>query len=386
MTNKSPNPRLLELHIEGFKSIKDQTIPLQPLTVLIGANGAGKSNLVGFVSMLSRMLTGGLQEWIKSQAGANNILHFGANRTSSLRAKIQFETGKGRNFYEFTLKPNTELGLYVDREVVGFQKSGTENFFEVPLESSQGWESKLANARATSTLPGLTPSQSKTCSVIATMLRECQAYQFHDTTPFSRIRTPSGDHLNRFLHQYGGNLPTWLHRLEHTHPESFTYIEQTISDVFTDFGGFVLEVDPVSRIIPLQWKHKATGDVFAAHHLSDGTIRFIALCSLLLQPIELMPDIVLIDEPELGLHPTALHILAAMAQSVVAQGKQVIMTTQSPNFLSNFTPKDVVVVESEEGRSVFRAMKDREEDLAMWLEKFESLGVLWQMNLLGGQP
>jgi len=377
---------LLELHIEGFKSIKNQTIVLQPLTVLIGANGAGKSNLVGFLAMLSRMLTGGLQEWVKSQAGANNILHFGANRTPVLNAKIQFETGKGRNFYEFSLKANNELGLFVDREVVGFQKTGTENFFQVPLDSNLGWESKLSGIRKASPFPGLTPVQQKTCAVIATLLRECQAYQFHDTTPFSKIRTPSGDHLNRFLHAHGGNLPTWLHRLGHTHPDNLAFIERTIGEVFPDFGGFILEVDPVTHSIPLLWKHRATGEIFAAHHLSDGTIRFIALCSLLLQPIELMPDIVLIDEPELGLHPTALQILAAMAQSAVAQGKQVIMTTQSPSFLSCFTPKDVVVVESENGCSVFRSMKDREEDLAQWLEKFEKLGTLWEMNILGGQP
>lgn len=386
MTETNLNPRLLELHIEGFKSIRDQTIALQPLTVLIGANGAGKSNLIQFISMLSHMQTGNLQRWVAMQGWADQILHFGAKTTPTMKVRIDFQTGSGRNWYGFELSANNNNEFAIWNEKLGFQRKGTDGYFEVDLQNDGGRESYFSIVKPGERVLGLTPTQTKTATVIGGFLRKFQAYQFHDTTPLARIRQSSESHLDRFLASDAGNLATWLYRLQRTHPASFLRIESTVRDVFPDFGGFDLDEDPFNGKIRFQWHHAGRDEIFKASQFSDGTLRFIALCALLLQPFELMPHVVLVDEPELGLHPAALEVFAALAQGIVALGKQVIITTQSPSLLSRFSAENIVVVERESESTVFRSMANRKADLAPWLEKFDSLGQLWEMNLLGGQP
>lgn len=387
MTETNPAPRLLELHIEGFKSIRNQTVALQPLTVLIGANGAGKSNLIQFLSLLSRALTGGLQKWVMFQGGASEVLHFGTKVTEKIRARIEFETGKGRNFYEFALVPTMNDELVFDSERVGFQQKKTDGFYEVDLTPGAGRESAFLDAmdnHGNSRL--LNASQERTVKVIHSLLRECQPYQFHDTTPLARIRQASEPHLDHFLDTNGRNLATWLFRLQRTAPLEFKRIEATVKRVFPDFGSFEIDEDPSNGKIRLGWCHSDHETRFRASHFSDGTLRFIALCALFLQPLDLMPDVILIDEPELGLHPKALTVLAAMMRSVVAQGKQVIVTTQSSSFLSEFDTASVVVVEREGEATVFKPVSDLGIPIEEWLEQYESLGALWEMNLLGGRP
>lgn len=385
-TVKHPNPRLVEIQIEGFKSIRKQTIPLQPLTVLIGANGAGKSNLVQFISLVAHLQTGSLQRWVRLRGGANELLHFGSKNTDAIKARLDFETGSGRNFYSFELSPNTNDEFVIWNEKVGYQQDGSEGYFVVDLPSDAGRESFYSVHKHGEPFQGFSQVQLRTADVIGAFLKEFQSFQFHDTTPEARIRQSSEPHLNRFLGNNGANLAAWLLRLQVTHPNSFAMIEATVRRAFPDFGRFELTEDPLNGKIQFLWQHRRSEGTFRASQFSDGTLRFIALCALFLQPIELMPDVILVDEPELGLHPTALQILSGMAQSVVAQGKQVILTTQSPAFLSTFAPENVVVVERDGECSVFRSMMDKTEELQEWLVNFESLGALWEMNLLGGKP
>jgi predicted ATPase len=117
--------------------------------------------------------------------------------------------------------------------------------------------------------------------------------------------------------------------------------------------------------------------------LSDGTLRFICLTTLLLQPKSLLPDTLLIDEPELGLHPFAINLLADMLQEA-AESKQVIVSTQSVELLNAFQPEDVVVVQREEDASVFKRLDKAA--LSDWLADDYSLGELWKRNILGGRP
>ncbi|HSQ43005.1 MAG TPA: AAA family ATPase [Fibrobacteraceae bacterium] len=386
------NPRLTELHIEGFKSIQNQTIPLSPLTVLIGANGAGKSNLIQFFGMLSEMVNGRLQKWVAQKAGADQILYFGTKETPVIQSKVTigfpqlkppFQYG-----YSFVLAANDANSLYYQTEKVHWEGGPFRLSFDPDLKNDGGMESKL---HAWPSTEGTIPVQNEThikklAKDVRKMLQECQAFQFHDTSVESRLRKPSAERLDRSLAANGSNLPTWLYRLQQTHPQQFDFIQKNIAQVFPDFGGFELSPDPVTGMVSLLWYHKQSRDLFAAHQLSDGTLRFIALCALLLQPTELMPDIVLIDEPELGLHPAALQLVAAMARSVVKQGKQIIMTTQSSTFLSCFAPENVVVVERKDGASIFKPALNLGISLDDWLKEYESLGTLWEMNLLGGRP
>jgi predicted ATPase len=304
-----------------------------------------------------------------------------------MKARVDFQTGSGRNYYSFELTANNNDELMIWNEMLGYQRKGTKDYFHVDLNNDGGKESYFSVIQPGDHVLGMTDAQIKTASVIGRFLRKFQAYQFHDTTPEARIRQSTEPHLNLFLGNNGGNLAGWLHRLFHMkNSQSYSMIESTVRHAFPDFGGFDLIEDPLNGKTQFLWHHRHHEGLFRATHLSDGTIRFIALCALFLQPIEFIPDVLLIDEPELGLHPTALLILASMARNVVAQGKQVILTTQSPKLLSQFDPKNVVVVERENEASTFKSVSDMGIPLEEWLEKYDGLGSLWEMNLLGGTP
>ncbi len=383
--------RLRELRIQGFKSIADQTIKLQPLTLFIGANGSGKSNLVSFLSMAGVMQARNLQEWVGKQGGANDILHFGSKKTQKLAGRIAFEKDNGSAYYSFQMTASASDHLLFTGEEIGIQAKNAHSFRQFPLESTGSKESALADPlNATNGFlvqEGPSPEELEAVQAIAHLLRGCQAYQFHDTSVHAGIRLPCAIDDNRIFQRHGENLPAWLYRLQAKHIDSYEFIQDSIAQVFPDFGGFELSPDPLSeKKIALRWRHKSEEGTFGAHQLSDGTLRFMALCALLLQPVDLMPDMVLIDEPELGLHPAALVLLASMVQRVVDLGKQVLLTTQSSGFLSHFEPEQVVVVDRKDGASEFRPVSKMGLDLKTWLEEYESLGALWETNLLGGRP
>ena len=134
--------------------------------------------------------------------------------------------------------------------------------------------------------------------------------------------------------------------------------------------------------IILRWLKKDCVDIFNASQLSDGTLRFICLATLLLQPIKLQPSTIIIDEPELGIHPFAIAILAEMIQKAAVH-KQIIIATQSVELLDKFDVDDVIVVDNDENRSAFRRLE--REQLKYWLENEYSLGDLWNNNVLGGR-
>jgi predicted ATPase len=150
-----------------------------------------------------------------------------------------------------------------------------------------------------------------------------------------------------------------------------------------DFADFILEPSQLNeREILLKWTHKGRDYEFGSHQLSDGSLRFVALATLLLQPEEKLPLLIALDEPELGLHPAALEVLAGMARAASLHG-QVVFATQSSVFLDDFEPEDVVVVNSRSGASEFKRLSS--EELAAWREEY-TLGEIWEKNVVGGGP
>ncbi len=133
--------------------------------------------------------------------------------------------------------------------------------------------------------------------------------------------------------------------------------------------------------IELEWAEVKNPDKpFKAYMLSDGTLMFICLATLLLQPFNLMPDIILIDEPELGLHPYAINILSSLIQRA-SEKKQLIISSQSVELIDNFNSEDLVIINHEKNRTVFNRLDN--DKLDAWLEEY-SLSELWKSNLLGG--
>jgi predicted ATPase len=132
----------------------------------------------------------------------------------------------------------------------------------------------------------------------------------------------------------------------------------------------------------LNWRAKGADYEFGPHQLSDGTLRFTALATLLLLPMEMLPGTIIIDEPELGLHPYAIKLLASLLADA-SERTQVLVATQSTALVDEVRPEDVIVANLEEGATSLQRL-DRE-SLADWLKDY-SLSQMWESNLFGGRP
>jgi predicted ATPase len=132
----------------------------------------------------------------------------------------------------------------------------------------------------------------------------------------------------------------------------------------------------------LQWRERRTDAIFSSYQASDGTLRAMALVALLLRPETELPDIIILDEPELGLHPYAMNIIAGLIQSI-SHRTQIIIATQSPFLIDCFQPEDIIVVERKNRESIFHRLEP--EKLQDWLEDY-SLSELWHKNVIGGRP
>ena len=152
----------------------------------------------------------------------------------------------------------------------------------------------------------------------------------------------------------------------------------TIRQVAPFFDDFDLEPADTRDVI-LNWRHRESNFVFGPHQLSDGTLRAICLISLLLQPVEKLPSLIVVDEPELGLDPCAVDVIASLFRSV-SQHAQVLVSTQSSAFVDSFEPGDIVVVERNKEATEFE--RPQAEDLDTWVEDY-ALGEIWEKNAVG---
>lgn len=354
------------LTIRGFLSIRNlERLKLGPLNVLIGANGAGKSNFITFFRMLNELVEGRLQVWLIKRGGSSIVLTRGLKETKRLEADIEF----GSLGYSFTLEPTTTEGfVFVSEEAIHNTNEETEWYF---FESGH----KEAFSHQTETQRSQFPQYQ--------LLHNRRVYHFQDTGDTAYVKRSGALHDNEYLRPDARNLAAFLYKLRHTHPDYYARIRSTVQQVAPFFDDFVLDPERLpsdEQMITLFWRQKHNDYPFHPSQLSDGTLRFICLATALLQPEP--PPTILIDEPELGLHPYALAVLGALIRSA-SRHTQVIIATQSVPLLNEFSVDDLIVVEQEEGASVFKRLN--EEDFALWLEDF-SIGELWQQNVLGGRP
>ena len=358
--------------IEGFKSIRSiERLEIRPINVLIGPNGAGKSNFIGVFSFLNALSAGDLQNYVSRNGRANRILHFGSRTTQYLTLHISFESE--RNQYDITLEADDFDGLYPSVENAYFwDKTKYNHPFKQPLNGRDG-EAGICNPR----------SESGVIRRVQKDLVSWRLYHFHDTSSKSPMKQTMHLHDNRRLRPDGSNLASFLYFLREKHVRSYDMIRRTVKLVAPFFSDFVLEPLALNEDqIRLEWRHNGNDSYFDAASLSDGTLRFIALATLLLQPRELRPSVILLDEPELGLHPYAMTILASLVKQASVK-TQIVLATQSSLLLDHFNPEDVLVVDRVEGTTQFTRLEG--EKLKIWLEDY-SLGELWEKNELGGRP
>lgn len=355
------------IQISGFKSIRECDLTLPALTLLIGGNGAGKSNFIGVFGLLGQMVTGGLQAYVRSQGGPEGLLHFGQKRTNRLALRLEF----GSNAYRVRLAPTQDDSLFYEEEVCEFRAPGYIRAYEETM--AVGLESRLRDTAIAK--PG------KVASYVHGSIASWKVYHFHDTSAAAGIKQlqPIDDNLS--LRSDASNLAAFLLRLQIQSPNQYQQILGAIRSVTPFFDDFQLRESARSPgKIRLEWREKGSDTYFNGHSLSDGTLRFMCLATLLLQPS--LPSTILLDEPELGLHPYALGVLSALLQSASTRA-QVIVSTQSVTLVNHFEPKDVLVTEREGGQTVFR--RASEQPVQQWVDEY-GLGDLWEKNVLGGRP
>jgi predicted ATPase len=366
--------RLQKLTLNGFKTIRELT-DFEPgsLSVLIGPNGAGKSNFVSFFRMLAWILgsPGNLQVHVSELGGASSLLHDGPAKTHEIESDMTLVTDAGQNQYKFRLVFAAGDTLIYADESYRFSKVGS------PLQAP--WR-ELGAGHRESNLIAEAESGDTTARVILNLLRRINVYQFHNTSVTARIRSKWDFEDNRWLKEDAANIAPFLLRLRESESKSYQRIVNTIRLILPFFSDFELEPDN-GRLL-LKWREQNSDRVFNASQAADGMLRVIALVTLLHQPERDLPDVLILDEPELGLHPYAITVVGGLIRSVSTKA-QVIVATQSMPLLDCFEPNNVVVVERLGRQSNFRRLVTKA--LEDWLKDY-SLSELWEKNVLGGRP
>jgi predicted ATPase len=366
--------QLRKITISGFKSISsDKPLSIEPgnVTVLLGANGSGKSNVISFFKMLNFIMSGSFQLFVAKAGTAQVFLNYGSKHTSAIKGEIYFESDSHFDEYTLLLTHASPDKLIINSEELIWGKK-CENNPQKILLPSEFTESALIN------------SQNSTIKTIHRILSNCKVYQFHNSSTESPIRQPSPVGFADYLQSEGNNLAAFLYRLKNDYPDNYRKIVSYVRLVVPQFNDFYLEPNEGGYVM-LKWQDTSINDyIMLPGQFSDGTIRFIALATLLLQPKKTMPSVIIIDEPELGLHPFAISQLAEMIKEA-AINTQVIIATQSPGLVDEFEANQITVIERDEESESTIARKLDEQELAEWMENY-SLSELWNKNVLGGRP
>lgn len=365
--------KLNRICLEGFRSIKYMSLELRPLNVLIGANGAGKSNIVAFFKLVNELMGGRLQKHIGATGGASANLHFGPKITPQMEAELEFEADNGTDFYQMRLfHAAGDILIFAD-ETLSFLRTGSDH--PQKNELGVGHKESLISEEAAKDQP--------VAKTFRYLLNRCRVYHFHDTSPESGVRNLCYVSDNRWLMPDAANLAAVLYQLKTDNETVYRRIVATIRQVAPFFHDFDLEPTSAQRII-LNWRHRASDGVFGPYQLSDGTLRAICLIALLSQPKSDLPMLIVVDEPELGLHPYALNVIGSLFRAV-SHHTQVLISTQSCTLLDSFEPEDIVVVERNDEDETSEFHRPDVEKLQEWLEDY-SLGEVWEKNVIGGGP
>ncbi len=365
------------IKIRNFKSIRKLDFELKPINILIGANGAGKSNFVSFFKLTNQIQEQRLQKYIGDNF--DKFLYFGRKKSKHVYGLIDFNN---EFVFSFALEPESSSNS-------GFISNlqFCENAYNQDKDYSKWqllFESHGHALESPTNKSVISPKGIKFTGfrVLSHYLNSFNIYHFHDTGDASPLKKINKLDDNSYLREDGENLASFLYYLQEKHPKEFHNIENQIRSVAPFFDGFNLSPRKLNEEeIRLRWIEKGSDAYFNAYDLSDGTLRFMALATLLLQPD--LPKTIIIDEPELGLHPFAINKLAAMMKQAAAKGSQVLVSTQSVNLIDNFEPEDIITVDREADQSVFKRLNS--EDLKDWLEDY-TLGDLWNKNVIGARP
>ncbi len=353
------------IEIAGYKSIKSAKIDLAPINILIGANGSGKSNFLSFFEFLQNIYKKNLKEYVALRGGTDKFLFKGDKFTTEINCKLSF---KNTNAYSFTIKKGEDAFVFT-KEELWYHNTRLNDISTVTMRPND-----ISNYRTESNMDSLTAERS---IYIRGYLKNVLKYHFHDTgsnSPFNKESNIETDKF--FLYDKGQNIAAFLFNIYDTNKIRYNFIVKTIQSIAPYFLDFVFNPNE-NGLIKLFWQSKHTATIYGINDLSDGTLRFIAMTVLFLQPNP--PETIIIDEPELGLHPSAISKLSGLIKSVAAKDCQVIVATQSTDLISHFKPEDIITVDQINGESIFKRLSN--DELHLWLEDY-TIDDLWKRSII----
>lgn len=349
------------IEINGYKSLKSVRLDIKPINILIGANGSGKSNFVSFFEFLNNLYHQNLSIYVGLKGGEDKILFRGKKITDELSFHIEFN--EGVNGYSATLKAGDEGFIFLNENLIyqGNSKKINGGDKEARIKQTDNFRAKY----------------------VIKYLNGFRKYHFHDTSsqsPFTQYSSIKND--TAYFYADGRNIAAFLYYIREKNKIVYNRIVKNIQSVAPYFSDFEFYPNEES-LLRLQWRDKFSDVIYGANDFSDGTLRFIALSVLFLQPN--LPDTIIIDEPELGLHPFAITKLAGMIKSASKRNCQVIVATQSPDLISHFEAEDIITVDQVNGESKF--CRQSSQNLKVWLDDYYTIDDLWKRNMIeGGQP
>jgi len=359
-----------KLTIRGFKSIRElEDFELKKLNVFVGANGAGKSNLISFFRMLGALIDGNLDSYVLKSGGIGDLLFNGRRATE----EMEFETRFGPRGYKFTLEPGAGESFAITHEA-RYDERAPSGWW--PLGSSGEHRAALVKE----VIGAQTDIEYSLSRPVYDAINSWRIYHFHDTSETAPMRHGEIVEDHEELRSDASNLAPFLLWLKQNRKAAYREILDACQLVAPYLDDFLLkpqQFGPKTKV-DLSWTAKGSDYPMQAYHFSDGTLRFICLATALLQPAP--PATLIIDEPELGLHPEAIRILAELIESAATR-TQLLIATQSPLLLDQFSVEDVVVVSRKDGQSTFDRLKRK--DYEVWLEDY-SVGQLWTKNVIQG--
>ncbi|MXX07868.1 MAG: AAA family ATPase [Gammaproteobacteria bacterium] len=369
---------LEKLSVRGFKSIRElKDFPLKELNVFVGANGAGKSNLIELFRMLAAMADKNFSKYILAHNGADGFLFNGPKVTTSISAEFVFKShssfSQGPNTYRFEATPTTDGRKFLLSEERQYVTTSPRSYGPA-AEESRLWDEKDEVAMR-GNFKGVGHHVYESIS-------NWMVYHFHDTSANAPMRRYEIVEDCQRLRSDASNIAPFLSHLRKERLDSNCYKEivNSVRLIIPFFDDFRLDVHKLGEAnkVALSWQQIGSDFPMQPFHLSDGSIRFICLATALLQPWP--PSMIIIDEPELGLHPEAIGILSELIQDA-AKRTQIVVATQSPLLLDQFAIEDIVVVNRRNGQSTFERLERADYD--QWLKEY-SVGQLWTKNVIQG--
>ena len=378
------------LTIQGFRRLFSAEVEMRPLTVMIGANGVGKSSFLEIFSLLAASAKGQLQSKISELGGLGQILTLDRADSVSISLLMPIENQKPINY---SLEIATKGQFYEIGSETLIQQRNPDAPQPFKSIESRGLDVKYFNPEdgklqrpnwqhnPYETSLAQVPKMYREPETFRQNLASCSFYKAWELNlaPQSPIRLPQSMRPATLPGSKGEDLVSCLYYLRETDRNRFEIIEDTLAAAFPDFER--LSFPPVAAgTLAMTWKERNFSDPFYMHQLSEGTLRFLWLITLL-QSRDLTA-VTLIDEPEVSLHPELLQLLAD-AMREASQRTQLIVTTHSDRLIGFLKPKEVLVCNAEDGLTTL-AWADSI-DLEHWLKDY-SLDQLWAMNIIGGRP